>query len=359
MATASATLSRHCKAQEEARKYLDTHNLERLFTQMINQMLFTKPTNPKVELILFLAERVPVAQLHENGISLQGVTGIRKSVMAPITEKFKPGGERISGIAEAIMQQKQSATGEEFLLQGIDEEATREEDGNTETLPQAIGGVSKEGEDGTQQPDVLLADAAKDEDMAKAAADRGGDGAGADGGGPGDGTGDTADDVNEVIAAADEGQEREDDPEEGEGVEKKDGAEAPAAAVGEDATAATDRAKGDAAKVEPSAEDEDKGAGHVTSRASNRIKAEKDTAEDTAKKLDAGEVVESPLLLSRSADLAEEANEDGDAHSSAGSGSKNAEKENEGGAKRKTLQTDSVDGDEDDSSNQSDEERTS
>jgi len=69
------------------RLYLATHNLERLFTQMINQILFTKPANPKMELILFLADRVPLALLEENGILLKG-TERHQSITGPIAAKF-------------------------------------------------------------------------------------------------------------------------------------------------------------------------------------------------------------------------------------------------------------------------------
>lgn len=61
------------KAQEEAKKYVDQHNLERFVTQMMNGMIQAKPADPKVYMIRFIAERMPAEKLEASGIFVEGL----------------------------------------------------------------------------------------------------------------------------------------------------------------------------------------------------------------------------------------------------------------------------------------------
>lgn len=61
------------KAQEEAKKFVDQHNLERFVTQMVNGMIQSKPADPKIYMIRFIAERCPPEKLEENGIYIEGL----------------------------------------------------------------------------------------------------------------------------------------------------------------------------------------------------------------------------------------------------------------------------------------------
>ena len=59
------------KAQEEARQYVNQHNLERVFSQLLNSVVQAKPFNPFVFLIKQLAKHVPEEELQEQGIIIQ------------------------------------------------------------------------------------------------------------------------------------------------------------------------------------------------------------------------------------------------------------------------------------------------
>ena len=66
-----ASAPRFHKAQEEARQYVNQHNLERVFSQLLNSVVQAKPFNPFVFLIKQLAKHVPDEELQEQGIIIQ------------------------------------------------------------------------------------------------------------------------------------------------------------------------------------------------------------------------------------------------------------------------------------------------
>eukprot|EP00427_Karlodinium_veneficum_P022157 CAMPEP_0169111076 /NCGR_PEP_ID=MMETSP1015-20121227/26869_1 /TAXON_ID=342587 /ORGANISM="Karlodinium micrum, Strain CCMP2283" /LENGTH=75 /DNA_ID=CAMNT_0009172943 /DNA_START=42 /DNA_END=269 /DNA_ORIENTATION=+ len=57
------------RVQEEAQRYVDEHQLDRMVTQMMNKMIKEKPDDPKLFMITWLTERCNDKQL--NAIGLQ------------------------------------------------------------------------------------------------------------------------------------------------------------------------------------------------------------------------------------------------------------------------------------------------
>merc|ERR1712224_443674 len=56
------------KAQEDAKRYVDSHDLEHFITQMLNRTVQQRPENPKVFMLEFMANQIGEAILKEHGI---------------------------------------------------------------------------------------------------------------------------------------------------------------------------------------------------------------------------------------------------------------------------------------------------
>ena len=69
--------AKYTKAQEDAKKYMESHNLERLVAIMLNHCIQRKSGNPKVFMIKFLMERCSAQELTEAGVIGKGSTMLK------------------------------------------------------------------------------------------------------------------------------------------------------------------------------------------------------------------------------------------------------------------------------------------
>mmetsp|Transcript_22958 Transcript_22958/g.53712 ORF Transcript_22958/g.53712 Transcript_22958/m.53712 type:complete len:85 (+) Transcript_22958:101-355(+) len=56
------------KAQEEAQRYVDEHEIDRLVTKMMNALIAEKPEDPKLFMIKWLSDRCSSKSLQEVGL---------------------------------------------------------------------------------------------------------------------------------------------------------------------------------------------------------------------------------------------------------------------------------------------------
>lgn len=64
---------KYTKPQEDARRYVEQHSLERSLAQILNGVVQARPAKPRVWMIKFLAERCSPQELQEAGISVKGL----------------------------------------------------------------------------------------------------------------------------------------------------------------------------------------------------------------------------------------------------------------------------------------------
>lgn len=64
---------KYTKPQEDARRYVEQHSLERFLAQILNGVVQARPAKPRVWMIKFLAERCSPQELQEAGISVKGL----------------------------------------------------------------------------------------------------------------------------------------------------------------------------------------------------------------------------------------------------------------------------------------------
>mmetsp|Transcript_126443 Transcript_126443/g.224052 ORF Transcript_126443/g.224052 Transcript_126443/m.224052 type:complete len:160 (+) Transcript_126443:66-545(+) len=58
------------RAHEDAKRYVDEHNVERLVTQMINETVTLKPQDPKGFMVRWLLEKCDKEQQKETGVKI-------------------------------------------------------------------------------------------------------------------------------------------------------------------------------------------------------------------------------------------------------------------------------------------------